>query len=628
MFSIIMPLYNKAAEVRDSVCSVLEQTEPDFELLVIDDGSTDNSIEQLVTIQDPRLRLIQQPNAGVSAARNRGIQAAAYAYVAFIDADDRWEKDFLARIKNLIQAYPQAGAWATAYVFQQGAQLTPARIYGLGDKPTLIHDYFAVAGRGDLPLMASGVCIPRQILKQSGGFPEQQQQGEDQALWAWIGLRYPIAIDPTPCVHYQLSASNRVSLKQIPQQELPYSRDLQQQLNAGVVPRALRNSVARYIAGHLVHLAQLNVRAGRPGIARSLLADRRTRKTPLRRLKWWLRSYLPVSRPVTKARVLHLLNDTDMGGIKSVVDSLVQSSLAEDFKFEFVCINPQSWWRQHYQAQLIMLHYACNWRNLPGLVVLRLRNPRARIIIQEHHYTQAFERTVPCVWRFRTMLRAHYYLVHRVIAISQGQARWLIQQVLFSPNKLHTIPQSRHLHEFLQVPLKNPQEPLILAAYGRFHWQKGFDLLLEVMPRLPPSQFHLLLAGAGEQETQLKAKADKLEQVTYCGIISDVPKFLACCDVVLIPSRFEPFGLVCLEAKAAAKPVLVSNVDGLPEQAQGCGLVVNADDAEALYQALLKLPQQPLSSWGSEGRIQAQTAWDNYVKRWRHYLQQEINTHA
>ncbi len=620
MFSIIMPLYNKAQSVEKSIQSVLAQTECAFELIIINDGSTDKSQEIAESITDARIRVIHQDNAGVSAARNRGIQEAKYEHIAFIDADDLWTPVFLTSIQSLINQYPNAGAYATAYQFQTGSENRPARIHGLKSNPMLIDDYFAVASKGDLPVSASGICIPRSVIAQVGNFPEDQQQGEDQDLWARIALAFAIAVHPHPCVYYVLSAENRASMQHIPDQELAYSKNLQQKLDHNQVPNKMCASIARYISGHLLHLAQLNVEAGRSEIASKLLADPRSKKIYHRWMKWWLKSKITTDTSPKQPKIVHLLNDTEMGGIKSVIDSLINSRLAKDFDFRFIKINPKSWRRTAYHADVIMLHYACNWKTIPGLLMLRVMNPGARIIIQEHHYTEAFEQSVPSGSRFRNMLRLNYQLANQVVAVSKGQSRWIAKSGLLARDKLATIPQSRDISSFLQVASKNTATPLVLGAYGRFHPQKGFDLLLKAVAKLPKDRFHLLLAGDGIQNQEIKTLAEGMEQVTLCGPIDDVPAFLSHCDLIVIPSRFEPFGLVCLEAKAAGKPVLVSDIDGLPEQAEACGLSVPAEDVDALYQALISLPGKPLKLWGQHGREMVTGAWERYLDRWHGLL--------
>src|SRR5690554_4399870 len=102
MFSIVIPLYNKEQSVNNTLQSVLNQTFTEFEVVIVNDGSTDNSVEKVEAFNDPRIRLIHQANAGVSAARNKGIKEANYEWIAFLDADDLWMEDKLEFVRNAI----------------------------------------------------------------------------------------------------------------------------------------------------------------------------------------------------------------------------------------------------------------------------------------------------------------------------------------------------------------------------------------------------------------------------------------------------------------------------------------------------------------------------------------------
>ena len=95
MISVVIPLYNKEHQIAETLRSVLEQTFQDFEVVIVDDGSTDKSSEEALKIRDPRIRFVRQENAGVSAARNRGIEEARFDLIAFLDADDRWKPEYL-----------------------------------------------------------------------------------------------------------------------------------------------------------------------------------------------------------------------------------------------------------------------------------------------------------------------------------------------------------------------------------------------------------------------------------------------------------------------------------------------------------------------------------------------------
>ena len=118
MFSIVIPLYNKENLIEYSIRSILSQTFQDFEIIVVNDGSTDNSVSIAESVMDSRIRIINQTNAGVSAARNRGIKEARYNLIAFMDADDEWKPDYLDTQYRLIQKYPECSVFACNYEFQ------------------------------------------------------------------------------------------------------------------------------------------------------------------------------------------------------------------------------------------------------------------------------------------------------------------------------------------------------------------------------------------------------------------------------------------------------------------------------------------------------------------------------
>ena len=205
MFSVIIPLYNKEKSVRNAIESVLAQTIPDFELLVINDGSTDKSRSVITSIKDNRIRIIDKPNGGVSSARNKGILSAKYKYIAFIDADDYWETDFLETIKDLIIGYPDAGGYGTAYVCK--FEDTVTNIFSV-KKRGIVNDFFKQVYNGPI-LHASSVCIKRDTFNSIGYFDERISRGEDYDMWARLARESSIAATPAPKVWYRLDAENR-----------------------------------------------------------------------------------------------------------------------------------------------------------------------------------------------------------------------------------------------------------------------------------------------------------------------------------------------------------------------------------------------------------------------------------
>ena len=207
MVSVVIPLYNKEKQVGRTLESVLAQTFKDFEVVIVDDGSTDGSAEVVKTFDDPRIRLIRQANAGVSAARNRGIDAARYDYIALLDADDLWEPEYLATQVNLIKEYPECDVFATDYVMQKdnGERInTTINKLPFTAESGILTNYFEVAACSNPPLWTSSSIISKNSIKNIGGFPIGIKVGEDLLTWARLACRYQIAYVKTPLATFNI----------------------------------------------------------------------------------------------------------------------------------------------------------------------------------------------------------------------------------------------------------------------------------------------------------------------------------------------------------------------------------------------------------------------------------------
>lgn len=326
-------------------------------------------------------------------------------------------------------------------------------------------------------------------------------------------------------------------------------------------------------------------------------------------------------------KVLHVLGTRGMGwsgGISATLTSLADSSLSNWVTFRQATLEEAVSAAREWQPDLFIWHGACSWRVLPTLIRLR---GHCRGIGVEHHYSEAFTRhCVPHRRRFLTLLRLSYGLMERVVAVSEGQARWISTARLAASGRLRVIPSSRRLEEFLAVPAAAcAPGPFRLLAYGRFTLQKGFDTLIQAVAALPPGRVELRLGGEGPQAERLRALAAGRSDIALIGRIDNVPGELQHADAVVVPSRWEPWGNVCLEARAAARPVIVTSVDGLPEQAAGCGLIVPPDDTGALSQAIANLaglPQAQRAELGRAGRASADGAWSQYLANWAALLRE------
>lgn len=220
--SVIIPLYNKAAEIGATLRSVLGQTVQPLEIIVVDDGSTDGGAEVVKAFAEPLVRLVGQPNRGVAAARNRGIAEARGEYVALLDGDDVWEPRFLEKSIEMIEKYPECAIYATGfYTLRKGKKFPAAS----SEKEGVLDDFFCEAMRGYI-CTSSSVVIPKDIFQRSGGFPEGMKIGED--LYCWIGLASlgPVCFTPELLAGYVITASNRSVCGYTPENTIYSFRDL------------------------------------------------------------------------------------------------------------------------------------------------------------------------------------------------------------------------------------------------------------------------------------------------------------------------------------------------------------------------------------------------------------------
>lgn len=209
--SVVIPLYNKEKAIARTVESVLKQTKPDFELIIVNDGSTDNSlaVAQQLAIQDSRLRIIDKPNGGVSSARNTGIKAASGEYIALLDGDDTWDPTFLEEQVRLIEDFPKAGLWGVNYAFVRSGIPYPCQ-QGMGAGfRGYVENYFGTK-HNDL-FCSSSVMIRKNVFEQVGYFDERIAASEDLDMWFRIILHFPIVYYDKVLVYYQQDAENRVA---------------------------------------------------------------------------------------------------------------------------------------------------------------------------------------------------------------------------------------------------------------------------------------------------------------------------------------------------------------------------------------------------------------------------------
>lgn len=223
--SVVIPLYNKEKEIEATLQSVFSQTFTDFEVLVINDGSTDNSEAKVLGFNDSRLQYIVTKNHGVSYARNLGIKKAMAPLVAFLDADDLWLPQHLQDLMDLKRDYPQAGIFAKNYCFVYKNNHKVSPYFNQLDKKFrgIVPDFF-VSNMPYRLVTSSTIAVSKKVFEKVGTFNvalKKNPAGEDTEMWIRIALKFPIAFDSSVSAYYCMETSNRLSLVATERRDFP-----------------------------------------------------------------------------------------------------------------------------------------------------------------------------------------------------------------------------------------------------------------------------------------------------------------------------------------------------------------------------------------------------------------------
>lgn len=220
-FSVIMPLYNKAPYVRKAVESVVGQTYGNWEMIVVDNGSSDGSGEIVAKITDSRIRTVRfEDNIGPGGARNKGVELSGMGdqkatplneggstttapYICFLDADDWWEPTFLEEMAGLIERHPDAGIYGTGYYIVKNGKkrLAPIGVDEGFEEGEI--NYCAVYAKTlCMPLTSITVAMPKAVFDETGGFKPHLKLGEDFDLWVRIALKHKTVFLNKPLSNY------------------------------------------------------------------------------------------------------------------------------------------------------------------------------------------------------------------------------------------------------------------------------------------------------------------------------------------------------------------------------------------------------------------------------------------
>lgn len=272
-YSVVIPLFNKHDTVMRTVNSVLAQGH-EVEIIVVDDGSTDDGAKTLSSSNIKNIKLISQSNKGVSSARNRGIKECSNDLIAFIDADDEWLPNYLDMIDNLVTIFPDAGAYATSFQYKYADRTVPKKNNVLLKHPFIgIPDFFKCIRNREL-FCTSSIVVRKEVIEQIGGFDEGMWYAEDTDTWVRLALVSDIAYDSRVGInYYQDQAGRTMRLRK------PVTRHLIDSVNEYIkVQPDINEDLLSFVNRHLCLVVLKNIGYGYPQEARALLSRRPSNK--------------------------------------------------------------------------------------------------------------------------------------------------------------------------------------------------------------------------------------------------------------------------------------------------------------------------------------------------------------
>jgi len=217
LISIIIPLYNKEKFIRRSLESVFSQSYSNIEIVVVNDGSTDGSREIVLSMDDPRIRLIDKPNGGVSSARNRGIDEAKGVYIAFLDADDVWREKHLEVLMEGFHLYPDAAIVANALEYRWEEGDKHSNINHNGIPKWKEENYLHSLSQGSFPIHIGSCIFKKELLNRHQiRFYEHMRLSEDVNLMLRVSrLGRVVRSNYTGLIYYQDDLQSAMKQKEM-----------------------------------------------------------------------------------------------------------------------------------------------------------------------------------------------------------------------------------------------------------------------------------------------------------------------------------------------------------------------------------------------------------------------------
>lgn len=303
MFSVVVPAYNAEKFVAAAIDSVLSQTCPDFELIVVDDGSEDGTAGVVRGYEDPRVRCIVQENGGVSAARNAGIRASAGEYVCFLDADDLWRENHLQVLSDLIGCYPDCGFFITGHDirltngrlvhrFAEQLKRVEGETFRSDDGYRMILDYGYFFN-------TNTVCCRRALFDRTGLFEVGVKNGEDDDMWFRMFACSSVAVSKAVTTVYTRENSGATARRMTDTQSIFYNR-VEGLLTGGELSQERKESLILLAERHKLSQCRKLILSGRKKDALKILRGIDVRKVSRKKYAETLLALLVLTKLVNR----------------------------------------------------------------------------------------------------------------------------------------------------------------------------------------------------------------------------------------------------------------------------------------------------------------------------------------